>query len=194
MRQSPGVVGVTVVRLANHLVHSESSHSAGWAARSRWWSRSAPRKHRAACTARCWPRVRAPTCESLVGSARSASLFRGCCGGTATTTPDAQRPVCRVHQPDDAVVHITGQFRRQMRAALPVAESWELRHWGRPSPDLLADPSTARPGHVNPGVSISLWEMRPRRCAGDRSPDWSAKGSPCTGRIPARRPSRDTCR
>ena len=67
-----------------------------------------------------------------------------------------ERPVRRVHQPDDAVVHIAGQFRRQMRAAVPVAEGWELRHWGQRVPDFHADPSTARPGHVDPRVSISL--------------------------------------
>src|ERR1700689_5949505 len=43
-----------------------------------------------------------------------------------------------------------------MRAAVPFAEGWELGHGWKPLPDLLADPSTARPGHVDPGVSIPL--------------------------------------
>src|ERR1700683_1343866 len=65
-----------------------------------------------------------------------------------------KRPVCRVHHPDDAVVHIAGEFLGQMRAAVPFAKSWELGHGWKPLPDLLADPATARPGHVDPGVSI----------------------------------------
>src|ERR1700679_3053202 len=43
-----------------------------------------------------------------------------------------------------------------MRAAVPFAKSWELGHGWKPLPDLLADPATARPGHVDPGVSIPL--------------------------------------
>src|SRR3984885_8385180 len=67
-----------------------------------------------------------------------------------------KRPVCRGHQPDNAVVHVAGQLRRQMRSAVPVAEGWQLgRRWQR-LPGLQADPSAARPGHVDPGVSIPL--------------------------------------
>src|ERR1700679_910283 len=43
-----------------------------------------------------------------------------------------------------------------MRAAVPFAKSWELGHGWKPLPDLLADPATARPGYVDPGVSIPL--------------------------------------
>ena len=67
-----------------------------------------------------------------------------------------KRPVCRVHQPDDAVVDVAGQFRRQMRAAVPVAEGWELRRGWQRIPGLHAYPSATRLGHVDPGVSISL--------------------------------------
>ena len=107
-----------------------------------------------------------------------------------------KRPVRRVHQPDDAVVDIAGQFRRQMRAAVPVAEGWQLRHGWQRIPGLHADPPATRLGAGRPRhIRLSPGrEMRSRRCAGDRSPGWSTKGSPCTGRTPARRPSRDTCR
>src|ERR1700722_18440006 len=43
-----------------------------------------------------------------------------------------------------------------MRAAVPVAKGCELGYGWKPLPNLLADSSTARPGHVDPGVSIPL--------------------------------------
>ena len=39
-----------------------------------------------------------------------------------------ERPVRRIHQADDAVVHIAGQIGSQMRAAIPLAELGQFRY------------------------------------------------------------------
>lgn len=67
-----------------------------------------------------------------------------------------ERPVCRIHQSDDAVVHIAGQLRSQMRTTVTAAEFGQFRDWWQRVPDFHPHPAAARLGYVDPGVSIAL--------------------------------------
>ena len=54
------------------------------------------------------------------------------------------------------MIHVAGQFGGQMSAAVPGAELGHFRHRRQRLSGLHADPAAARPGHVDPGISVPL--------------------------------------
>ncbi len=71
-----------------------------------------------------------------------------------------KRPMRRVHQPDDPVVHIARQLRHQMRRPKPSRKLRHLRHSGQ----LTHYPPRARLRHINPRIPIPLLtRKRPRK-------------------------------
>jgi hypothetical protein len=63
-----------------------------------------------------------------------------------------KRPMCRVHQPDNPMVHIAGQLRHQMRRPKPSRKLRHLRHSGQ----LTHNPPRSRLGQINPRIPIPL--------------------------------------
>jgi hypothetical protein len=63
-----------------------------------------------------------------------------------------KRPMCRVHQPDNPVIHIARQLRRQMCRAKPRRKLRHLRHNGQ----LAHHPAGPRLWQVNPRIPVAL--------------------------------------
>ena len=71
-----------------------------------------------------------------------------------------KRPMRRIHQPDNSVIHIAWQLRHQMRAAKPRRELRQLRHRRQRT----THPSRPRLRHVDPRIPIALLaRKRPRK-------------------------------
>ena len=122
MRQWLRVIGVTVVRLENQyfptriisvrMIRQDEIDGGGDGIAVRIETQQSYK-------ARCSSWACARSCESRTGSARNSSAFRGCC--VPAPPPPClmnERPVRRIHQADDAVIHAAGQFRSQDRRVL----------------------------------------------------------------------------
>ena len=63
-----------------------------------------------------------------------------------------ERPMRRIHQPDDAMIDVAGQVRRDVCRAVARRELRDLRHWRK----LSTAAARARLRKINPGVAVAL--------------------------------------
>ena len=106
-----------------------------------------------------------------------------------------ERPMRRVHQPDDAVVHIAGQIGGEVRRAKSLAELRQLRHLAAASSSCAG--ARARHPAYRPTRShrAPRRDTRPHRsCRIERVLAGERRNLAALAAAPAQRPSRGTCR
>ena len=104
-----------------------------------------------------------------------------------------KRPMRRIHQPDNPMIHIAWQLRHQVRAPKLRRKLRHLRHRRQRLPHAPCP----RRRHIHPRKTVPLLarkRTRIRSSSGPASHGSSAKESPCTAPRKAQTAIRDTCK